>query len=73
MLWSAAAKSAHWSQEGDHVKVTFSNGDATFKFDPAMSEEHMMKFVDSLNTTTDALKTHHGEWVGPGTKYDQKR
>jgi len=56
LLWSAAAKSAHWSQEGDTVKVSFSNGDATFKFAPTTSKEHMTKLVDSLNATTEVLK-----------------
>jgi hypothetical protein len=56
LLWSAAAKSAHWSEEGDYAKASFANGYATFKFAPATSREHMRKFVDSLNATTEVLK-----------------
>lgn len=58
LLWSVAAKSAHWSQEGGNVKVSFVNGDATFKVDPNTSKEHLTKLVDSLNATTEVLRMH---------------
>jgi hypothetical protein len=57
LLWSAAAKSAHWSQEDGNVRATFVNGDAMFKVDPHMSKEHLTKLVESLNDTTEVLKT----------------
>lgn len=56
LLWSAAAKSAHWSQKDGNVKVSFENGGATFKVAPNTSEEHLTQLVDSLNATTEVLK-----------------
>jgi hypothetical protein len=58
LLWSAAAKSAHWSQEDGNLKASFVNGRATFKVDPNTSKEHLTKLVDSLNTTTEVLRAH---------------
>jgi len=60
LLWSAAAKSARWSQQGGSVKVTFVNGDATFKVAPKTSQEHLTTLVDSLNATSEVLKVPEG-------------
>ena len=36
--------------------MSFVNGNATVKFAPATSPEHMSKIVDSLNATTEVLR-----------------
>lgn len=56
MLWSSAADSAHWRQEGNTVKADFANGATTFKLGDKASREQKQALVDSLNATAEAFK-----------------
>jgi hypothetical protein len=57
ILWSSAAADAHWHQSGNSVVVVFSNGTATFDLSSPTTTEHVGELVQSLNATTEALKT----------------
>jgi len=61
ILWSSAADSARWHQEGNTVKVHFKNGDASFEMKHAVSKEHMKELIDSLNATSMALQKADGK------------
>lgn len=67
ILWSSAAESAYWYQEGGEIKATFKNGDATFQLAPSTSKEHAVELVDSLNATAEALR------AGESSKNAQKK
>jgi hypothetical protein len=62
ILWSNAAESAHWYQDGDTVKTSFVNGDVSLKMKPS-AKAQVAEFVESLNATATALKT--SERTGP--------
>jgi hypothetical protein len=71
LVWVSAAKSAHWQQEGDSLKVHFTNGEATFEV-AHDSRAHMAELVKSLNETADAIQTadssRHTADEGPAPK-----
>jgi hypothetical protein len=56
ILWSSAAKDAHWHQAGNSLVVVFANGTASFDLSAPTSKEHVGELVQSLNTNTQALK-----------------
>jgi hypothetical protein len=56
MLWSSAADSAHWRQEGNTVRADFANGATTFRLGEKSSREQKQALVDSLNATAEALQ-----------------
>jgi hypothetical protein len=62
ILWSNAAESSHWYQDGDMVKTSFVNGDVSLKMKPS-AKGQVAEFVESLNATATALKT--SEKTGP--------
>jgi hypothetical protein len=55
ILWSSAADSAHWRQEGNTVKTDFANGAATLMLGESASKEEKQALVDSLNATVAAI------------------
>jgi hypothetical protein len=56
ILWSSAADSARWHQEGNKVVVVFANGMASFDLSAPGTKEQVGDLVQSLNATTNALK-----------------
>ena len=60
ILWSSAADSAHWRQEGNTVKADFANGAAIFMLGNSATKEETQALVDSLNATVEALKASEG-------------
>jgi hypothetical protein len=56
IIWSSAADSARWHQEGNSIVVVFANGRASFDLSGPTTKEHVGELVQSLNTTTEALK-----------------
>jgi hypothetical protein len=60
ILWSSAADSAQWRQVGTTLVVVFANGTASFALSQPTTKEHVGELVQSLNTTTEALKAVGG-------------
>lgn len=55
ILWLSAADSARWRREGNTLKASFANGEATFDIAPRY-RAHATDMVESLNATTEAIK-----------------
>jgi len=56
IIWSSAADSARWHQEGNSIVVVFANGRASFNLSAPNTKEHVGALVQSLNANTEVLK-----------------
>jgi hypothetical protein len=56
ILWSSAADSAQWRQDGTTIVVAFANGTVRFDLAQPTTKEHVGDLVQSLNMSTEALK-----------------
>jgi hypothetical protein len=64
ILWSSAADSAQWHQEGNTLKVSFANGEASFEMAPD-AKAHAAELVKSLNATAQVFRIDLSEKKTP--------